>query len=319
MRTMGTTTTALMRMITNSDTWRSLVVIAALWCVGWLHSTAARGEDLPAYPLEWQNSIGMRLAYIPAGKFRMGSPPDEPGRRDRETQHEVELSRPYYLGVHEVTQAQYAEVMGKNVSSFASAASASSSTNDQRPVEHVSWDDAVEFCNKLTQREKDATPARVYRLPTEAEWEYAARAGGTGIWCFGSDKRDLDAYAWYRQRTMVPQTYPVGQKLPNPWGLYDVHGNVWEWCSDWYADDYGDTGARSDPAGPETGKFKVIRGGAYLSIPANTRSANRFFDAPQVADSDLGFRVLLEIVPDPQEKTRRRNARDARPVLAQDP
>ena len=161
------------------------------------------------------NSIGIRLKLLPAGTFWMGEDLDA---------HKVTLTQPFYLGVYEVTQEQYERVMGKNPSNF---------KGPQNPVEKVSWDDAVEFCRKLSELPEEKAAGRIYRLPTEAEWEYACRAGTTTKYSFGDSESELGEYGWF-DKNSDRKTHPVGQKQPNKWGLYDMHGNVWEWCSDWY-------------------------------------------------------------------------------------
>ena len=164
----------------------------------------------------------MTFRLIPAGTFQMGSPVDEEGRYDNEQQHQVTISRPFYLQTTPVTQGQWQKVMGNNPSSFTAG-------GQDCPVEQVSWDDAQEFLAKLNRIEEIDT----YRLPTEAEWEYACRAESTGRFCFGDDEAGLKDYAWYNNNS-AGKTQPVGQLKPNAWGLYDMHGNVWEWCRDWY-------------------------------------------------------------------------------------
>ena len=161
----------------------------------------------------------MVLVPIPAGEFTMGSPESEKDRKDNETQHLVKITKPYYLGAYEVTQEQYERVMGKNLSD---------SKGENKPVENVRWSEAVEFCRKLSEKE-----GVEYRLPTEAEWEYACRAGTSTAYSFGNDESQLGKYAWYRDNSI--STHPVGELKPNTWGLYDMHGNVWEWCQDLYA------------------------------------------------------------------------------------
>jgi len=190
-------------------------------------------------------------------------------RFEDETQHEVTISKDYYLGVHEVTQAQYEKVMGTKPSYFQGDEIKGSSTNN--PVESVSWLDAVEFCKKLSDLPEEKAAGRVYRLPTEAEWEYACRAGSKSAYSFGESSKSLGDYAWFDGNSNN-QTHPVGEKKANAWGLYDMHGNVWEWCSDWYGE--YPNGAVSDPVGPREGSDRVNRGGGWF-IRAESPSRRR--------------------------------------------
>jgi formylglycine-generating enzyme required for sulfatase activity len=161
----------------------------------------------------------------------------------------------------------------------------------ENPVEQVSWEDAVEFCRKLSELSAEKAAGNVYRLPTEAQWEYACRAGTTTQFSFGDDESDLGDYAWYRENS-ASKAHPVGGKQPNAWGLYDMHGNVWEWCQDWY-DDYP-SGAVTDPTGPADGSGRVIRGGGWDFIAEICRSAYRSGFGPSFRSlSDCGFRVCL--------------------------
>ena len=226
------------------------------------------------------NSIGMKLRLIPAGEFMMGSPATESDRRDNETQHRVSITKPFYMGVTEVTQEQYQKVMGTNPSGF---------QGPQNPIERVTWADAVEFCRKLSAMPAEKTAGHVYRLPTEAEWEYACRSGTTTSYSFGDSESELGAYAWYKDNS-GKTTHPVGGKKPNAWGLYDMHGNVWEWCQDWYGPYPG--GSATDPIGVTSGSYRVFRGGSWYGYARGCRSANRSRDTPGHRDYDLGFRVL---------------------------
>ncbi len=183
----------------------------------------------------FMNSIGMEFVLIPPGSFQMGcSSESEDCASDEKPRHEVEISQAFLLGKYEVTQAQWEAVMGNNPSWFEGA---------KYPVENVSWNDVQEFIAKLLEKE-----GVQYRLPTEAEWEYAARAGSRTAYCFGDDKNQLRNYAWYDREDGM---HPVGKKMPNAWGLYDMHGNVWEWVQDWYGG-YSD-GFERDPEGPRAG------------------------------------------------------------------
>ena len=199
--------------------------------------------------------------------------------------HSVTLSRDFWLGKYEVTQAEYAALMGKNPSHFKDRPDA--------PVEKVSYLDATAYCSALTQRERQAgrlPPRYEYRLPSEAQWEYACRAGTTNRFSFGDTAADADQYAWTWENS-DGSTHPIGQKRPNPWGLYDMHGNVWEWCLDWFGE-YPATDL-TDPSGPAQGKIKVFRGGGWNNEVQFARSANRFMMAPASGIYFVGFRVAL--------------------------
>jgi formylglycine-generating enzyme required for sulfatase activity len=222
--------------------------------------------DYLGTPVQITNSLGVKFNLIPPGEFAMGSPVSEPGRFVDETQHLVKITQPFYLSVHEVTQQQYEQVMGKNPSKY---------KGENNPVENVSRNDAIAFCHKLSDEEGGE-----YRLPTEAEWEYACRAGITTTFSFGDDATLLGKYAWWKANS-ENTTHPVGRKLPNAWGLYDMHGNVYEWCQDWHAP-YENLKVVSDPTGPALGSRRVLRGGGYLSPPLFVRAANRGSGLPPV-------------------------------------
>jgi len=234
------------------------------------------------------NSIGMKLVLIPKGTFQMGSPIEEAGADDDE-EHQVTISKDYYLGVTEVTQGQYEKVMGTNPSYFQKRVIRKSDSS-MYPVEQVSWEDAVEFCKRLSDLPEEKAASRVYRLPTEAEWEYACRAGSKSSYSFGESSKSLGDYAWFGGNSNT-QTHPVGEKKANAWGLYDMHGNVWEWCSDWYGE--YPKGAVSDPVGPREGSYRVLRGGGWYNEAAYCRSAFRIRGFPSGRLSNLGFRVAL--------------------------
>ena len=234
-------------------------------------------------------SIGMQFVAIPAGTFTMG----DANGFDDETPHQVTLTQPFELSVYEVTQEQYEAVMGTNPSRF---------KGSQNPVEQVSWDDAVEFCRKLSELPAEKSAGYVYRLPTEAEWEYACRAGTTTAYSFGDSDSELGDYAWYRSNSAYPKSggfwsglfktsrnhHPVGEKKPNPWGLYDMHGNVLEWCHDWRGD--YPSGSVTDPTGPASGDRRVLRGGSFKYRTAIVRSATRFYFQPDLRILAYGFR-----------------------------
>jgi formylglycine-generating enzyme required for sulfatase activity len=254
----------------------------------WLGVAANISSAQP--PKEITNSIGMMLVLIPKGTFMMGSPESEKGRdKDDETQHEVTISKDYYLGVIEVTQGQYEKVMGTNPSHFQKQFIRKSDSS-MYPVEQVSWEDAVDFCKKLSELPEEKKAGRVYCLPTEAEWVYACRAGSKSAYSFGETSKSLGDYAWF-DRNSKGQTHPVGERKPNAWGLYDMHGNVWEWCSDRYGE-YPKV-AVSDPVGPREGSVRVLRGGSWCDVAASCRSAIRRRYVPSIRGNDLGFRLAL--------------------------
>ena len=241
-------------------------------------------------PTEITNSIGMKLVLIPAGSFTMGSPVGEYKKGRDETPHKVTLTKSYYLGAYEATQDQYEKVMGDNPSEFKGA---------ENPVDSVNWDDAVSFCKKLSEMPEEKAAGRSYRLPTEEEWEYACRAGSTTSYSFGDTAELLGEHAWFGEKD-GDKTHPVGEKKPNRWGLYDMHGNVLEWCQDWYADYPPD--ASTDPQGPNGGSFRVARGGSWGGNRGGSwrfddvgfcRSAHRGGSIPSSRYSTCGFRLAL--------------------------
>jgi formylglycine-generating enzyme required for sulfatase activity len=224
--------------------------------------------------------VQLEMVLIPAGQFLMGSADSDKDARGAERpQHPVRITKPFYLGKYEVQQAQWEAVMGNNPSTFKGA------TN---PVEQVSWDDCQQFLDKLTA--KTAEQGGRFVLPTQAEWEYACRGGSTTRFSFGDAARSLGEYAWYKDNS-EQKTHPVGKKKPNAWGLYDMHGNVWEWCHDLYDEKYYSNTATDDPQGPSLGVRRVLRGGSWR-IPAGIcRSAGCDSGVPGYRDTGLGFRV----------------------------
>ena len=222
------------------------------------------------------NSIGMKFTLVPAGSFMMGS---NLGDSDEQPVHLVEITKPFYLSMFEVTQAQWQTVMwGNNPSKFKNC--------DDCPVENVSWKDVSAFIIRMNNREiRDK-----YRLPTEAEWEYASRAGSASKWSFGDDETLLSDYAWYEINS-ESRTHPVGQKIPNAWGLYDMHGNVEEWCQDWYGHDYYGRSPVKDPQGISSGTFRVFRGGSWEGPTIKTSCANRDKSTTSFANRKVGFRL----------------------------
>jgi formylglycine-generating enzyme required for sulfatase activity len=250
--------------------------------------------------LSFAQTVPDNMVRINGGTFTMGSPANEPGRDSDEAQHRVTVDS-FYIGKYEVTQREYQEVMGINPSYF---------KGDNLPVEQVSWYDAVEYCNKRSQMER-LTPAYMingtnvtwnrnangYRLPTEAEWEYACRAGTTTPFSTGNNITTNQAnyggnnpYNNNAKGTLREKTTAVGSFTSNAWGLYDMHGNVWEWCWDWYGD--YPSGSQTDPIGAVTGAFRVRRGGSWYSDGYGLRSAFRVGVLPSGRGSDLGFRLV---------------------------
>ncbi len=232
-------------------------------------------------PVSETNSIGMQLVLIPAGEFLMGSPATQEGRGSDEQQHPVRITKSFHLSVHEVTQEQYERVTGVNPSFIAVP---------QHPVDNVSWNNAVRFCSQLSALPEEKAAGRVYRLPTEAEWEYACRAGSTTSWNCGNEEIRLGDFAWFGNSSRG-RVHPVRAKKPNAWGLCDMHGNVWEWCADWYEKDYYASSPVDDPPGPTAGTLRVVRGGGWGSTASDCRAAFRSTGLPIIRDNRLGFRV----------------------------
>jgi formylglycine-generating enzyme required for sulfatase activity len=235
------------------------------------------------------------MVFIHPGTFRMGSPWDEEGRWAGEGPvTPVKISRAYWIGRYPVTQGEFLDVMGVNPSRFKEPEFI---VDHRRPVERVTWHDALDYCAALTERESEAgriPHGSIYRLPTEAEWEYACRAWSSTRFSFGDDPDStrLAEYGWYADNS-DGTTQPVGGKKPNLWGLYDVHGNVFEWCFDWYAALPGRFVV--DPQGPATSPAdrRVTRGGSWDKEARSCRSAVRWANSPNSGFSDLGFRVVL--------------------------
>ncbi|WMW25699.1 formylglycine-generating enzyme family protein [Methanolobus sediminis] len=229
---------------------------------------------------EYTNSMGMEFQRIEAGNFNMGTSKYVYSQPI----HEVRIGDAFYIGTYEVTQAQWEEVMGNNPSNF---------KGDDNPVENVSWNDVQEFITKLNEMEGTTK----YRLPTEAEWEYAAAAGTTTLYSFGEIDEDegpfLKDYAWY-QVNSYEKTHEVGQKLPNPWGLYDVHGNVWEYVQDSWVDNYGSASEDGSAVEKGSSSLRVARGGSYSSKENALYTAYRRKQDPRDGDSSIGFRLVMD-------------------------
>jgi formylglycine-generating enzyme required for sulfatase activity len=286
-------------------------------------------------PVVKTNSIGMPLVLIPPGEFDMGSTREEIagalelGRKmnlprgymervpSESPRHRVKITKPFYLGRYTVTQREYEKVMGVNPSAFtaqqihasafqppmpegavkqrrAYAAKVAGKDTSRHPVEIVNWHDANEFCGRLSAMPAERAARRVYRLPTEAEWEYACRAGTTTALYCGDDEAGLADAAWSGQNA-DGTTHPVGEKHPNAWGLFDMCGNVSQWCADWFGTDYYTHSPPGDPTGPAGGAGRLHRGGAWNFPAPYCRSACRPSDGPTSRTPDIGFRVVAEV------------------------
>jgi len=238
-------------------------------------TAAALGVPVEKH-VDLDDGVKLTLVLIPAGEFDMGSPKGEEDRDDDEVLHRVRITKPFYIGKHPVTQAQWEAVSGPSPSDFKGA---------ENPVESVSWHDCQGFAEELNCRLGGSR----FALPTEAQWEYACRAGSHMRFCFGRSSRKLANYAWYEDNS-GNETHPVGRKRPNAWGLHDVHGNVWEWCADWYGK--YPTSAAEDPRGPSSGGNRVLRGGSWSNGPKLLRSANRDCRGPTHSYYRIGVRVV---------------------------
>ena len=288
--------------------------LGAFWLVGCKKVEQGQSAASPKKgPKIIRTKLGVEMVVIPGGWFEMGS---RDGNPDEQPVHRVWVDG-FLMDRFEVTQALYERLMTANPSHF-------KGTN--RPVEQISWANAALFCN-MRSRAEGLEPcydeetgecnynANGYRLPTEAEWEYACRAGTTTRYFFGQDPRQLKLYAWYADNS-EKRTHPVGQKRPNPWGLYDMYGNVAEWCNDMYASDYYAHSPTRNPHGPKEGKRYVLRGGSWKSSADACRSAARFAEDPGFEDAcfardTIGFRCVRklppELMPNPPQTVRKKN------------
>jgi len=231
----------------------------------------------PELALDLGGGVTLDLVYVKPGRFRMGS---AEGWGDEKPVHEVVITKGFYIGKCEVTQKQFRHIMGVDRSKY---------KGEQNPVEMVSWDEADDFCKRVGER-----TGKTVRLPTEAEWEYASRAGSAGNYCFGNDEAKLGQYGWYAVNS-GKTTRPVGGKQPNTWGIHDMHGNVWEWVGDWYDKNYYSKSPRENPTGPakSTGK-RVLRGGCMDNKASGCTATERSSSRPTSRDKDAGFRVVVE-------------------------
>jgi formylglycine-generating enzyme required for sulfatase activity len=274
-----------------SNRYRMIVGLAAMT------AGLAMSKPVPAQEKTHTNSIGMAFVLIPAGTFLMGSDDkDRDASTNEKPQHRVTISKRFYMGKYEVTQAQWEAVMGSSPYTLQRSnpfydlpGMAERVRKPNNPVT-VSWNDAQDFIKRLNQKEGHNR----YRLPTEAEWEYAARAGTTTAYSFGNDERQLGRYAWYGEDFATGSMHPVGQKRPSPRGLYDIHGNVWEWVQDWYSESYYANSPPTDPKGPTSGTGRVVRGGSWHQTATSWRSAFRKQYEPDYRGISIGFRLLLE-------------------------
>ncbi|MFT5524438.1 MAG: sulfatase modifying factor 1 [Pirellulaceae bacterium] len=291
---------------THRMTMRRQTLVAAIFlfaAVSWLVAQSAHSAD----PQVITNSIDMKLVHIPTGTFTMGSTRSEAERVDTEERHEVTITKSFYMGVYEVKQSEYMAVgQTENKSRF---------KGDDNPVENVEWKLAKIFCDRLSARPQEKKAARTYRLPTEAEWEYACRAGTSTAFNLGESLASSQANfnGKYPAGGAKPDEYlrrstKVGSYKPNAFGLYDMHGNVAEWCSDWYAPDYYLDSPDNDPLGPPVGVvstkfdnfgkqnyFVVVRGGCWVDDGRGCRSAYRFRAMPNTQYRLIGFRVVCEV------------------------
>ena len=250
--------------------------------------------------LDLGGGVKLKVVRIEPGTFLMGSPDNEVDRFDNELQHEVEITKPYYVGVYTVTQAQYRQVIGENPSWFSAEGKGkdkvASMNTDDFPVEMVSYKDAVEFCRRVSELPEVKSRGLVVDLPTEAEWEFACRAGTKTAFHFGNSLSSKDAnfngkypYGGAAEGPYLGRTEKVGQYLPNAWGLYDMHGNVYQWCKDWYGKDYYQNSDKKDPQGPDNGSARVLRGGSWDDVARFCRAAYRFNVAPEVRTATTVF------------------------------
>jgi formylglycine-generating enzyme required for sulfatase activity len=255
-----------------------MVVIILIW--------VAVGYASEKITVELPDGAAMEFVWIEPGSFTMGSPSSESSRDSYEgPQHKVMITRGFWLGKFEITQKQWESVMGTTPWSGKKFVQ----SNPAHPAVHISWEDIQAFVHVLNEAAGDS----LYRLPTEAEWEYACRAGTTTRWSFGDDESQLEAHAWYYDNAWgvgLKYAQPVGTKLPNAWGLHDMHGNVYEWCQDWVGS-YS-RGAQINPTGSKTGSDRIFRGGDFFNSVQQARSAHRAGSSPDTRGYHIGARLL---------------------------
>ena len=282
--------------------WRVLVMLFAVPALGYAQDAKSPNLEIIS------NSIGMKLSRIPAGSFMMGSPKSEAERKSDESAHAVTITKPFLMGVYEVTQSEFSRLIPKGGKSVFAG--------PNRPADNVTWEDAKEFCRILSAQPEERAAGRTYRLPTEAEWEYACRGGSTTPFHFGNSLTAVQAnfngkypYGNDEEGKYLRSTANVGSYKPNAFGLYDMHGNVSEWCSDWYDKEYYYDSPKEDPLGPPVGVtptdfqtkskqpkyYLVVRGGSWLDDARACRSACRFRGMPEINYRLTGFRVVCEV------------------------
>ena len=263
-----------------------MLVIVATGCGREASPVLAQHGAAPAaekgLALDLGGGLKLEMVLIPGGEFMMGLPAsDGSANNDDSVQHRVRISKPFYLGKNLVTQELWESLMDGNPSHF---------KGPNNPVEQVSWDDCQQFLQKLNS--KIGAQAGKFVLPSEAQWEYACRAGSTTWYCFGDDDVALGEYAWFAANS-GNKTHPVGERKANAWGLFDMHGNVWEWCADWYDGAYYAHSPTDDPPGPAGGSLRVIRGGYWGYDARFCRSAYRCYCKPGYRSDHIGLRIAL--------------------------
>ncbi|MCX7106437.1 MAG: formylglycine-generating enzyme family protein [Methylococcales bacterium] len=255
-----------------SKTLKVVVGFAAYSCFG-----------SAAVAIDYQSFAGIRFVKIEAGCFLMGKDTDLKESSPVESpQHRVCIEKPFYLGETEITQKQWETIMGSNPSKSKAL---------YKPVEKVSWNDAQDFIKRLNNQEE----GNLFRLPSEAEWEYSARAGSKSLYYFGDKQKELTTYAWFGDEGYGGASHEVALKKPNAWGLHDMHGNVWEWVQDWYDPNYYQSSPEKDPKGPDVGQYRVYRGGSWVGKNVNLRSSIRYSGLPSSRTGDIGFRLARDI------------------------